>query len=350
MARIHIPALDGARGLAAATVVVSHASNSRFLPEVLGAGLGVMGVCLFYALSGFLMGLLYLKAPLDKVAFRRYAVSRGARVLPLYYVVILLGCVLLVGIGDSGYSFTTLNELILNVFLLRGTGVLWSIPVEIHFYLVFIGLWFAASRGWFFAAVLGLLVLQVLLAKGLGPWLVGARYLVLWLHVFLFGCLLAWFYQTRTGLLAVSKWRGAHLLAWGLLVLAPLAPPEIRRMLGIPVGEVFLDPFSVGYPLLILVCSVLELGPFRFLAARWLRWLGRVSFSLYLLHIPILIFCSGIGLNDVGVPGLAFVVFVTVALVLSELSVRFIELPAQSALRAAFLPRRPKPALDQTEN
>ena len=88
------PALDGIRGFAALIVVISHSANAGFLPNLLGHGLGQMGVALFYALSGFLMAHLYLHRPFDAAAIRQFALRRAARVLPLFYAVILMACLL----------------------------------------------------------------------------------------------------------------------------------------------------------------------------------------------------------------------------------------------------------------
>ncbi|TIW24509.1 MAG: acyltransferase, partial [Mesorhizobium sp.] len=56
--------LDGLRGLAALLVVAGHLCNVLgVLPGIFGAGGAQVGVQLFFCLSGFLMGMLYLNAP-----------------------------------------------------------------------------------------------------------------------------------------------------------------------------------------------------------------------------------------------------------------------------------------------
>src|SRR5580704_17034654 len=93
-ARAHRPELDGLRGLAAYVVVVSHISNeSNLWNGLLGRGGGQLGVMLFFVLSGYLMGALYLDRPFRAGEVWAYAVRRIARVVPLFYVVVTLALV-----------------------------------------------------------------------------------------------------------------------------------------------------------------------------------------------------------------------------------------------------------------
>jgi peptidoglycan/LPS O-acetylase OafA/YrhL len=45
---------------------------------------------IFFVLSGYLMGFLYLDRPFNSAEVWSYAVHRGARVLPLFYTVVIL--------------------------------------------------------------------------------------------------------------------------------------------------------------------------------------------------------------------------------------------------------------------
>src|ERR1700726_3367243 len=88
-APVHRPELDGLRGLAAYLVVLSHVSNKSNLWDTLfGAGGGQIGVMLFFVLSGYLMGVLYLDRPFTFAEVRAYVVRRIGRVLPLFYLVV----------------------------------------------------------------------------------------------------------------------------------------------------------------------------------------------------------------------------------------------------------------------
>ena len=84
----HIPALDGIRGCAAVLVVLSHLARVG-LTDTTPQFSGPAGVLLFFVLSGFLMGHLYLWKPMDRPAIVRYLIARIARVVPIYYIVVI---------------------------------------------------------------------------------------------------------------------------------------------------------------------------------------------------------------------------------------------------------------------
>ncbi|MCT4555926.1 MAG: acyltransferase [Pelagimonas sp.] len=338
----HLFTLDGLRGLAALVVVVSHAANAGFLPKTLGMGFGQMGVSLFYALSGLLMGRLYLHKPFTSATVKDYGLRRAARVLPLYYFALALGVVLLSG-GVSPYLLDTSGDILRAAFLVHGTGVLWSIPAEIQFYFVFVGLWWAAARGRLMLACAILLGIQVIAVAALlvlyRSW-PDTYNLLFWFHFFVFGlwlgkvsrsAVLVRIRQTRSGLLSA--------LSWGMILCAVLAPPGVRVMLGVPITKPFIDPISAGYPLALLVAGLIGVGPFRVFAAAPLRWLGKVSFSIYLMHMPVLVAVTAMSDSLPAVPGLGFALILLGTLILSALTERLVEGPGKHVLMARGAPR-----------
>ena len=132
----HIGALDGVRALSILLVLVAH--SVPFGPNRWGLNgmSGLMGMALFFCLSGFLIvSLLYRNA--DALTF---LVRRILRIVPAVavYVVIM---VLLFGIG---WRAVAENALFVTNYFYDGRGRgevaapmthLWSLSVEMHFYL-----------------------------------------------------------------------------------------------------------------------------------------------------------------------------------------------------------------------
>ncbi len=329
-----IATLDGLRGAAAAIVVISHCANEGLLPTFLGGGLGQMGVAAFYILSGFLMSFLYIRRPFGRAEVRRYWVARGARVLPLYVTVVLAaGAVVLLG-GPPLYQFATLPGFLGNILLVSGTSVLWSIPVEIHYYAVFVLLWACCAAGRPVAGLAAVAGLQATFAVLVYAATAKTSTLPFWAHFFLFGHLLAMaVHVRRADLERLSRQSWLGWLGWIVLAAFAVAPPEIRRGAGLPVLPNFLDPVTAGYPAAVTVLALLGAGPFRVLASAPLRWLGGISFSVYLLHWPVLMLLPQAIGPLAGIPGLAALLVGVATLGLAELANRYVELPAQRALR-----------------
>ena len=83
----HVPALDGARGLAILLVLLDHASDAH-LYLFAGADLnraGKYGVYLFFVLSSFLLTLPFCagRAPTDLRSWLNYGMRRFLRIFPL---------------------------------------------------------------------------------------------------------------------------------------------------------------------------------------------------------------------------------------------------------------------------
>ena len=162
-----LPALDGVRGLAILAVLLFHfvaqttATNAFEAAVNRVLSLGVLGVDLFFVLSGFLItGILY-DSSADPAYFRSFYMRRVLRIFPLYYGVLVALFVIVPALGVAGDWLAHLQERQewawlygVNVYLAReGTWSLsyvehfWSLAVEEHFYLVWpVFVWALADR------------------------------------------------------------------------------------------------------------------------------------------------------------------------------------------------------------
>lgn len=325
----HLPALDGLRGIAALIVVVSHYSNETNLWNgLLGSGAGQSGVILFFILSGFLISKLHIEQEFSIENCGKYAIRRIARVYPYFVLVAALPAFLYwIGFpGKIGMSeIDSIPKYFRQIFLIeRGANVFWTIQVEILFYASFFGIWLLSRT------VKNSLVTFVVVA------LVGACSLFLkpktgFLffdsgHIFLIGVLSAIAYKWLPQQLTGWVW---SILGLSLLASVPLTFPQVYKFL--TGGEI--DPW-----LSLLVLAQLAalfnlalrgsglLG--NILAGRVFVWLGKISFSIYLLHYFVLVgFLSLVG--PVTNHALYFIFVIGLVLPVSWLGYKYVEMPLQ---------------------
>lgn len=309
-----IPALDGLRGVAALTVYVSHTANLGWIPGFLGAGNGKMGVGMFFMLSGFLMAWLYAHRPIADV--RNYAVSRMARIAPLYLAMVLLS----IAFPQALFPITTPQMIAEHLGFVIGVGVLWTIPVEVQFYCLFVLIWISPRRAF------PLLVLAQVIAAIAVHQMVPRADLTLpyWLHFFLIGTAFGFIWK-RYGEALKEMARPYAKWGWAVLVIALLATPGLRAAIGIHRIPQYVDPLMIGALVLLFAGTLLEMGPLKGFNTAWASWLGKVSYGLYLIHFPVISALAGLPL-----PGIVlFVLGLAITLVLAALSFSLFEEPVR---------------------
>lgn len=316
-----VPYLDGLRGLAVLLVVALHFLYQPFNPEdhpgnwflplhrLLGASWA--GVDLFFVLSGFLLGGILLDHRAAPNLFRVFYLRRAGRILPAYYL--LLSLLLVVPVFHLGGRIAeqlnsgdipawTFPFFLQNVAMtVRGSwgeawiATTWSLAVEEQFYLLLPLLIRFVPLARLPAVLVSLALLAPLVRVGLYLWAPAvqaqiAAYTLLpcrW-DSLLLGVLVA--YAVRDMPTATWLRRQAVRLQVGWLVLAGLSlvlawfSPDPRSVLMRSVGY---SLFAVFFSLTVL-CGELQLLPGRRLL-EWtaLRWVGRISFALYLIQLSV---------------------------------------------------------------
>ncbi len=337
--------LEGLRGVAVALVVLFHA-------QLLGAVGGFVGVDAFYVLSGFLITGLLLRelATTGRVDLIAFYGRRARRILPaatIAIVAILAAAAIIVApldLPSVALDATASGLFFGNVlFAIRATDYFglatpspflhyWSLGVEEQFYLVWPLLLLLAFRARrlsaaLFAVFLGSLALSVALTSTDAPWAFYGLPTRAWQLAL--GALLA-MHGTRIARIPSPRLALGGWLGLGLLVLAAVS---LDPATSYPGFAALLPTFGVA---LLIVGGGRRGGPSRMLAIAPLRALGRISFSLYLYHWPVLVLAP-IVLGDL-TPALRWAL-VGLSVVIATVSWKLIELPFQ---RARLLLRAPK--------
>jgi peptidoglycan/LPS O-acetylase OafA/YrhL len=352
-----LDALTTLRFLAAFRVMMYHIVNWQTKSFWLRALMDTpLGVSYFFISSGFF--LTYTHSPAaarGTFDTRRFWLKRGVRILPVYYLGLIVALPLLVGGGA-----VTIGKTFATIFLLQAwfpaSALYWNYPAWAlsalaFFYLVFPALllatrttsrrtiWWFAALAWAATIVPGLAYavinpdhLSVVTRYSRAPWIDVLRYNPLArLPEFVLGVLSARVYLRAGGFTT----RGTAVLCAALLalsggmVVAQLLPYTV-------VNNGFLDP------LLIVLLAALASGGrvARALSHPWLVFLGNTSYCLYLVHAPLVYIAHALWPQYRRVP--AFVAaLVLVAIGVSILLHRFVEVPITRAL-SARLPVRPQ--------
>ena len=291
MAKPQIQSLQVFRGLAALAVVAHHSA--------LGTGafvagepawamsifdLGALGVDFFFVLSGFIIMYAHFGDEGTGPAVRRYAFKRLVRIFPAYLPISLVLIVLYAalpgvsGSADRGYS------LLSSLLLLPADGppalsVAWTLVHELIFYAVF--LLFFISRRWLAAGLLAWVAL-ILVGQQMQTPVGWFRYPFSMLNIeFMLGVLAAW---------VVKSWasRRRPTYGWGWVVVTGV----LVAFLGLTLMqiEVVTYPrllFAFGLALLIVGFAIREQSA-KLYWPGLLLMMGNASYSIYLIHNPLL--------------------------------------------------------------
>jgi len=297
----YIPSLDGIRAVAFFLVFLSHLGYGDLIP-------GGFGVTAFFFLSGYLIvTLLRREAEREgSISLKMFYARRVLRIFPPCYLVITAAVILnVMGIvpgGRSGgglaaeFAYLTNYYIIAGNAIPKGTGVLWSLAVEEHFYLffplIYIVLRRTCPRPGRQAVILGSLCAAILVWRSV---------LVIRFHAseyrtfmatdtrfdsILYGCILAIYGNPAMDRTRAQEkiWKWILLpLGVGLLLLTFTVRGDTFRetlrysLQGIALFPVFIT--AVRYP---------RWAVFRLLNIRIVRFVGILSYTLYLVHYVVI--------------------------------------------------------------
>jgi len=291
-----IDALDGLRAISILIVLLGHASRGNSAPAFLWPirDLGILGVYLFFAISGFIITLLMLRERQcsGSVSLSGFWKRRALRILPPFAaacggIAVAAGCGLMIWHWQSFLGALTFTK---NFNWLDGDwffGHFWSLSMEEQFYLFWPLLFLFLMHSGRAAAVLLLMVVAspLLALTGLElvpPKLANSLPCIPYLAA---GCLLAVLLHSRQRLF--SRLRLQLGLRRGILWLVPLCAlvaacyKRDGHSLAFAVAlQAALLPLAA---FILLAETVMEDGLLRSaLSLAPLRWLGLASYSIYL--------------------------------------------------------------------
>lgn len=311
----YIPFLDGIRFCAMTLVYIQHAGAPQVIP-------GRFGVTVFFFLSGYLITTLLRREfqETGTISFRHFYLRRLLRIFPPMWATLAFAGLLAFAGVMSAPEPAALLALLLNVtnyFMAFGgdvpyeLGPFWSLGVEEHYYLLFpVAYLFLLNRGVSTRS-------QALILVGV------AMVLLVWRAVLQVG-------GSEYERVQLASDTRMDSLLWGAILAIVLNPvmdrPRTFKLIpGLVIvgaaGLVLLGSFQILYEpggywfALTFTLQGLALMPifyigimhhdwavFRWLDWRPVRYLGTVSYTMYLVHMPLL------ALFDSVAPGVDMVV------------------------------------------
>jgi peptidoglycan/LPS O-acetylase OafA/YrhL len=335
--------IDGLRALAILSVVFYHAGPA-WLPG------GFTGVDVFFVISGYLIGgQIYRELCNGAFSYLRFYQRRAKRILPALYAVLvftLLAASFLLSPGEftelakeafaatlsaSNVWFWATTNYFAGNSELNPLLMTWSLGVEEQFYVVIplmLVLMAGLRRKWILPATIAVCLLSLAIAASLA-----ARFPMM---VFYLLPARAWELGAGVALAVTELNRKSSLLSGALaqiagfaglaLVLAPMFLLSAHSALPVPplISSVVGTALSIAVPRCWMNRQLLSLPGLTFI--------GRISYSWYLWHWPLLAFMHIIG--GAHLPAAAPALAVATSFAAAVLSWRFIERPFRGSLRA----------------
>lgn len=366
----HYLPLDSIRGIAALSVVIHHLV---LMPTFLAAfpqrpwidwpffRNAWLFVDLFFVLSGIVMTLSYAQPQSGDFSLREFLQRRFARLYPLHLVmlfVMLLFRFLRLGLVGAGlvvavpaaFEVNNAYSFVLNLFMVHSLGFIdylswngpsWSISVEFYTYIVF-GLVMLLSvrlgARWVLGSTAAALVLAGLMFLTI---VLGKRSLELQWDFGLIRCVVGFFLGVLTAQVCLRIHRSDRRALYGMLqILACAASVVLVSSVGAWPQLSFAAPFVfalllgslLAYPGAAPLPQVLGWSP--------LVWLGRRSYSVYMVHAFVILlaeyFVRAVGPRPIAAldaicnglaASLMLAIDVLAVLILSHLTYTFVELP-----------------------
>ena len=293
----HFKALDGLRGVAIILVILSHTSGADLMihPWLNFENFGKIGVYLFFVLSAYLLdrqiSLALLNGQTSSKYWQNYFLRRFLRIFPLFIFALIVDYFLkLLGFYSP---IDNIIEILKHIFLIKAESVFWSIPVEFKYYFISPLILYFCHRflKWEKRLVYIFLFFIFLIAifiQAFSP--LSSPSTIRYLPIFLVGTFTSIFeilYFSKKRINNYSFFLNS-VGAFAFVIILMTVPSFFYKIFNTKIdflSAVFYVPYSILWAI-VLFASKFGRGVVRkILEFKLLRFIGVISFSLYLFHM-----------------------------------------------------------------
>ncbi|MBW4646356.1 MAG: acyltransferase [Goleter apudmare HA4340-LM2] len=297
--KVHFQFIDALRAIGALWVVLFHINSdgrlaelTNLLPEWFVTVVfkwGGLGVSIFFVLSGFVIAHSLREVKIDFTYWKNFNLRRFVRLSPPYYVAIVVSLgFAFISSHMKGEAFAPMGEplsfqrLLAHLFYVQDIfrlthidDVYWTLCLEVQFYIVFCTLialvqWLNSKWNWHFNRAVVFVPAAVLAALfPLGVFADNGRPFVF----------LPMWYGFLLGVFAYWSWHKQLQPKYFYLYAAVLLAGGVIKSSDFTIACVITST---------LLLEVARANRMTWLSWGWLQFLGKISYSLYLTHVPVL--------------------------------------------------------------
>ncbi len=327
-----IPNLDGLRALSIIAVLLHHTPSFEVPALAALQENGRLGVQLFFIISGFLICTLFIREQKanGSVSLYNFYIRRSLRLFPLYYLALAITALLVFGFHlytpenqqlfkDKLWSYIFYYSNMVPKATEGPFFIAWSLAAEEQFYLFF-GVLFAFTRP---QTVLGVIVALLLVKLAYMGLFIEVKHGIVsivlnYQPAILMGVGLAFLFENKAAY-AVFRAIFGNSAMLGVVIICILVFFTLTIITE-------LKPIEYALFLLMLtlfVGSVSLAGPLPILSWSSVKYIGKVSYGMYLLHMFAISAVKKMPLN----PFIVFILAAIITIGLAALSYTFFETP-----------------------
>jgi exopolysaccharide production protein ExoZ len=337
--------IQALRFLAAFMVVCCHATlytKERLLSSVESFKFGANGVPLFFVISGFVIVLSSRKLIKDKDGWRKYAIKRIIRIVPLYWLIttykfaiMILPAGLVVqsnidfaSILKSYFFIPTLN---IDGKIMPTLGVGWTLNFEMFFYLLFTIALFLRLNTIVFSGII-MIILTVLSFFKTPAW-------PIWLNFYADPIVINFLFGMISAVLIIPNFKVPKSLAITLILIGLifLFSPLRDHLKFLHLNFTFANAFASFA--IVYFCAQIEKHSLVHIP-KIILFFGAASYSLYLIH-PVIAPLSPVVLKKIGliIPFLSVSFCIILALIAAAIAYLYYEKPVTKFLNKKLTPK-----------